>query len=189
MSNFWRSFDLPLINCEIELDLQWWKERIISEISIINAVPGDPNAYPPVLDVAAKQITSATFPINNAILYVLVITFSNNDSIKFLENIKQEFERKISWDKYRSEITTQPTNNNLDCLIDPIFRNINRLFVFSFKNGIDAPTRNSFNKYYMALAGTKDSNALIDNKPFLGQSVKYKQEAFQKLMEMSRNTG
>ena len=35
LNNFWRSLDLPLINCEIEFDLLWSKECIISEISII----------------------------------------------------------------------------------------------------------------------------------------------------------
>ena len=46
---------------------------------------------------------------------------------------------------------TQLQNNNLDYTIDPTFRNINRLFVLSFKNGDNNPTRNSFNKYYILL--------------------------------------
>ena len=50
---------------------------------------------------------------------------------------------------YRSEITTQTKNNNLDYLIDPTFADINRLFVLSFKNGDNDATRNSFDKYYM----------------------------------------
>ena len=41
LSNFWRSHDLPLINCEIELDLSWSTECITSEISIIPRIPGD----------------------------------------------------------------------------------------------------------------------------------------------------
>ena len=68
-------------------------------------------------------------------LYVPFVTLSIDDNIKFLENIKQGFKRRISWNKYRSEITSQTKNNNLDYLIDSTFRNINRLFVFSFKNG------------------------------------------------------
>ena len=47
-------------------------------------------------------------------LYVPVVTLSSDDSIKFLENIKQVFKRTISWNKYRSEIPTQPKSNNLD---------------------------------------------------------------------------
>ena len=73
---------------------------------------------------------------------------SINDNVKFLENIKQGFKRTISWNKYRSKITTQPNNNNLDYLIDPAFRNINRLFILSFKNGDNDLTRYSFDQYY-----------------------------------------
>ena len=34
LSGFWRFLNFPLINCEIELDLSWSKECMISEISI-----------------------------------------------------------------------------------------------------------------------------------------------------------
>ena len=91
---------------------------------------------------------------------------SINDNIKFLEIKKQGFERTISWNKYRSEITTQPKNNNLYYMINPTFRNINRLFVLSFKDGNNDPTRDSFDKYFMPLVEIKDFNALIKNKPF-----------------------
>ena len=73
------------------------KKCIISEISIIPVVPGNPNANPSAPDVAAIQTTGATFQINNAKLYVPVATLSINDNIKFLENIKQGFKRTISW--------------------------------------------------------------------------------------------
>ena len=76
--------------------------------------------------MAARQTTGAAFQISNAKLYVPVASFSINDGIKVLENIKQGFKRTISWNKYRTEITTQSKNNNLDYLIDPTFRNIDR---------------------------------------------------------------
>ena len=49
--------------------------------------------------------------------------------------MKQRFKGTISWNKYGSEIITQPKNNNLDYMVYPAFMNINRLFVLSFKNG------------------------------------------------------
>ena len=104
--------------------------------------------------------------ITSTKLHVPVVALSINDNVKFLENIKQEFKRTISWKKYRSELTTQTKNNNLDYLIDPTFTNIDRLFVVSFKNGDDDPARYSFDKYYMLLIEIKDFNALIANKPF-----------------------
>ena len=78
-------------------------------------------------------------------------------------------------------------NKGLDYLIDPIFTNINRLFLLLFKNGNNNPTRNSFDKYYMPLVEIQDFIALINNKPFFDQPVKNKQEAYEKLIEMSRN--
>ena len=94
--------------------------------------------------------------ITSTKLYVPVITLPINDNIKCLENIKQCFKRTIFWNKYRSEITAQPKINNLDNLIDPAFRNINRLFVLSFKNSANDPTRGSFKKYYLPLVKIKD---------------------------------
>ena len=49
-------------------------------------------------------------------------------------------------------------------MIDPKFRNINRLQ--SFKAGENDPTRNFFLKYYMPSAEMKDFNVLVENKQF-----------------------
>ena len=38
LSNFWRSLDLPSINCEIELDLWWPRFCVISQVSRISRV-------------------------------------------------------------------------------------------------------------------------------------------------------
>ena len=131
------------------------------------------------------HIIGVSFIITSTKLYVPVVTLSISDSIKFLENIKQE---NIKEQFLGTNIDlTQPKNNNLDYLIDTKFRNICRLFVLSFKNGNNDPARYSFDKYDMLLVEIKDFNALINNKPFFGQLVKNKQEAYEKLIEMSRN--
>ena len=39
----------------------------------------------------------------------------------------------------------------------------------------------------MSSAEIKDFNALINNKPLFDQTVKSKQEAYEKIIEMSRN--
>ena len=61
------------------------------------------------------------------------------------------------------------------------------MFVLSFKIGNDDPTTDSFDKYYMPLVEIRYFNALINNKTFSDQSVKNKQEAYKKLIEISRN--
>ena len=56
----------------------------------------------PIAAQPATSTTGATFQINNTKLYVLVITLSINDNIKFLGKVKEVFKRTISWNKYRS---------------------------------------------------------------------------------------
>ena len=90
LSNFWKSSDFPLINCEIELDLIWTKNCVISEISKTFRAVGDP----PEQEVATTT-TGATFQINNDKLYVPVATFLINHNNKYLEKIKPGFKRTI----------------------------------------------------------------------------------------------
>ena len=79
--------------------------------------------------------------ITSAKLYVAVVTLSINDNKFFLKNIQQGFKRTISWNEYGSEITTQTKKNYLDYLTGLTFKNINRLFALSFKNGSNDPTK------------------------------------------------
>ena len=81
-----------------------------------------------------NNISDINFKIKNKKTYAYVFTLSINKNIKFLEQLKQGFRRTVSWNKYRSDITTQPNNNNLDYIIDATFKNINRLFVLLFKS-------------------------------------------------------
>ena len=74
---------------------------------------------------------NATFQTTDTKLYVPVVTLSKKNNTKLLEQLKKGFKSTIKWNKYRSQMTIQP-ENNLNYLIDPTFRNVNRLFVLSF---------------------------------------------------------
>ena len=80
------------------------------------------DAGPPVVN---GNTTGATLTINDCKLYVPVVTLSKDDEIKLLTNLKAGFKREIIWNKYRSQMTTEATNNNLNILIDPTFTNVN----------------------------------------------------------------
>ena len=81
---------MALINYERELALKWSNECIIvSEISRKIAGSSDPNLNLLVQGRAATQTAGVRFQINNAKLYVPVVTLSMNDNIKFLEKINQ----------------------------------------------------------------------------------------------------
>ena len=115
---------------------------------------------------------------------VPAVKLSGENDNKLLEQLKTEFKRTIKWNKYRSEMSNQTKNNNLNYLIDPTFTNVNRLFVLLFKNKDD---RTSFSKYYVPKVEIKVFNVLIDGKPFFEIFVKDKEEAYEAIIEMSRN--
>ena len=107
---------------------------------------------------------------------------------KLLEQLKSGFKRTVKWNKYRSQMTIQPQNNNLNYLIDPTFTNVNRLFVLSFTRDNAGDKRNSFSDYYVSNVEIKDFNVLIDGKSFFNLPVKNEEEAYEKIMTDDRNT-
>ena len=95
---------------------------------------------------------------------------------KSLQQLKSGFKRTVKWNKYKSQMTVQSNNNNLNYLIDPTFTKVNRLFVLSFErieeNSIKEDYRDSFPHYYVPNNKIKDFNVLIDGKGFLDLPVK-----------------
>ena len=81
-------------------------------------------------------------------------------------------------------MSNQTKSNNLNYLIDPTFTNVNRLFVLSFENENDTT---SFSKYYVPEVEIKDFNVLINGKPFFEIPVRNKEEAYEQIIEMSKN--
>ena len=114
-------------------------------------------------------------------MYVPVVTLSKENDIKLLEQLKSGFKKIIKWSKYRSQMTIQPQNNDLNCLIDPTFTNVNRLFVLSFASNNAGDNRDSFSHYHVPKVGIKNLNVLIDGKRFFDLPVKNEEEAYEKL--------
>ena len=127
---------------------------------------------------------NATFQITNTKLYIPVITLSTENDKRLLEQLRTEFKRTIKWNKYRSKMTNQSKNNNLNYLIDPTFTKVNRLFVLSFENEND---RTSFSKYYVPNVQLKDFNVLIDEKSFSDKPIKNGEEICEQIIDMGRN--
>ena len=84
-------------------------------------------------------------------------------------------------------MTIQSQNNNLIYLIDPTFTNVNKLFIFSFERNVIGDNRDSISHYYVPNIEIKDFNVLIDEKSFFDLPVKNKEEAYEKIIEMSNN--
>ena len=80
MSNFWRSLEMPLINCEIHLELNWTKDCVMSIIA------------------------DRTFKITNTKLYVPIVTLSSQDNVKLSKQINEGFKRPVYWSVYKTKI-------------------------------------------------------------------------------------
>ena len=83
LSNFWRTLEMPLINCEINLILTWSKDCVITSSE-------------------GKE----KFAIIETKLYVPVVTLSTQDNGKSLQQLKSGFKRTINWNKYESSVKT-----------------------------------------------------------------------------------
>ena len=122
--------------------------------------------------------------INDCKLYIPVVTLSKDDEIKLLTNLKYGFTRKIIWNKYRSRVSKEATNNNLNILIDPTFTNVNRLFVLAYQTADD---RQSFRQFYLPKVMVKDFNVIIDKLAFFDLPIKTEEEAHEKITDISKN--
>ena len=177
LDNFWRALNIPLISCEVFLELKWNKNCVITRLEQRQV-----DAGPPVVN---GTTTGATLAINDCKLYAPVVTLSKDDEIKLLTNLKSGFTREIIWDKYRSQMTTEAINNNLNILKDPTFTNVNRLFVIAY--GQDNNDRQPFSRFYLPNVMVKDCSVIIDKSAFFDLTIKTEEEAYEKIIDVSRN--
>ena len=177
LGNFWRALNMTLISCEVSLELKWNKNCVITSLERRQV-----DAGPPI--VRDNAPTGATLTINDSKLYIPVVTLFKDDEIELLTNLKSGFTREIEWNKYRSQMSTEATNNNLNILIDPTFTNVNRLFVLAYQTTDD---RQSFSQFYLPKVMIKDFNVIIDKLAFFDLPVKTEEEAYAKIIDISRN--
>ena len=182
LSYFWRTLDMPLINCEINLILTWSEKCVITSKATRDAVP-DRRGNSPV--AAVDNPTNAAFKITGTKWHVLLVPLSTEDDNNFSEQSKSGFKRTIKWNKYRPEMTNQTKTNNLNYLIDSAFNKVDRLFVLSFENKED---RWFLKIYYTPKVETKDFNILVNGKHFFFYLlIKNKDEACKKVMSIGKN--
>ena len=105
LSNFWRSLEMPLINCKVELSLKWHENCILSSAG-----------------------TAATFTITDTKLYVPVVTLKIEDNAKLSKLLSEGFERSIYWNKYKAILIDYVANSYIRERLDASFQGDNKLF-------------------------------------------------------------
>ena len=143
LSNFWRTLEMSLINCEVNLILTWSSTCVLIATNTPNQ--------------------NATFAITDTKCYVPVVTLSTQENTKFLQQLKSGFKRVINRNKYLSKPELLAQNPNLNHLVEPSFQGVNRLFVLAFENDDD---RTSDDQYYLPTIEIKDYNFMINGENF-----------------------
>ena len=146
LSNFWRTLEMPLINCEVSLMLTWSSTCVIT-----------------------NSTGKGKSKITDTKLYVPVVTLSTQDNAKLLQQLKSGFKRVVNWNKYLSKPELLAQNPNVNHLVEPSFQRVNRLFVLAFEND-DQRTRT--NGYYLPNVEIKNYNIMINGENFFDQTIK-----------------
>ena len=100
LSNFQRTLDMSLLNCEVSLTLTWSENSVLTSQATRDA---DTNADPAVAET--ENPTKTAFKIKDTKLYASVVSLSTKDDDKLLQQLKTGFTETIKWNKYRCEMS------------------------------------------------------------------------------------
>ena len=160
---FWRTLEMPLINCEVNLILTWSSTCVITNSN-----------------------GAGTFAITDTKLYVPVVTLSTQENTKLLQQLKSGFKRVINRHKYLSKPELLAQNPNLNHLVEPSFLGVNRLFVLAFEND---EHRTDHEKIYLPTVEIKDYNIVVNGENFFDQPIKNNKVTYENIRKIATGQG
>ena len=168
LSNFFRSLEIPLINCKIKLNLTWKKECVLS-----------------------TDDGNAVFIINDTKMYVPVVTLSKEDNKDFIEQQNKGFQRSIYWNKYKTKEKNEDGNNTTKYIsLDPSFQGANGLFLMAYSRADNnQPTRNGQQKYYLPRINLNKYSVVIDRRNFYDNPIESDIEKYRELKKVMTGKG
>ena len=123
---------MPLINCKVELSLNWIENRVLTSAAV------DANTN-------NTGTAKATFKITDAKRYVPTVTLSAENNAKLSKLLGEGFKRSVYWNKYKviDIIVVGTSANNeekyIRKLLDSSYQGVKRLFVLAYDNtAVDA---------------------------------------------------
>ena len=156
---------MPLINCEVKLNLTWKKECVLSTAD-----------------------DEAVFTIHDTKMYVPVVTLSKEDNKDFTEQKNKGFQRSIYWNEYKTKgpvIEDADANNFKYISLDLSFQGVNRLFVMAYNKlaaaNDDQFNRNSKRVYYLPRNDLNKYNVIIDGRNFYDNPIESDIEKYREL--------
>ena len=175
LSNFWRSLEIPLVNCKIELSLSWIENCILSSAG-----------------------TAATFTIIDTKLYVHIVTLKIKDNTKLSKLLSNTFKRSIYWNKCKViyNVLVEIVNDNgkkyIRELLDSIWQGFKRFFVLAYNNTADDDNQvsvDSFKKYFLPRVKIEKYNIEIDDRNFYDQPINDSVKQYDEIRKISTGQG
>ena len=162
---FWRSLEIPLINCKVELLLKWYENCVLSNVA-----------------------GNSTFTITDTKLYVPVVTLKTEDNTKLSKLLSEGFKRPIYWNKYKI-IFKNYNNEYIRERLDASFQGVNKLFVLPYASGDNITNENSYRKYFLPRLKIKNCNIEIDGRNFYDQSINDLIKQYDEVIKTSTEQG
>ena len=127
LSNFWRSLEIPLINCKVEISLNWIENCVLTTAEV-------------GANADTTGVNSATFKITDVKLYLPVVTLSVGDNLKLTKQSDKGFKRSAYWKEYKVidnkkvEITNANDEEPMRELLSSSYQGVKILFALAYDN-------------------------------------------------------
>ena len=179
---------MPLINCKVELSLNWIKNCVLTLAPI-----GD--------NANVTGADSATFKITDAKLYVLIVTLLIEDNAKLSKVLRERFKRSVYWNKYNvidNTVVETAANNEekyIRKLLDLSYQGVKRLLVLAYGNTTDAANHNDqvsidpFKKCFLPRVKIENYNIEIDGRNFYDQPINDSIKQYNEIRKISTGQG
>ena len=173
LSNFWRSLEMTLINCKVELSLKWYERCLITAAN------------------------TATFRITDAKLYVPIVTLLIEDNSKLTKLLNEGFKRPIYWNEYKVtpnktvELAAVNDVKYIRKLLNLSCQGVKRLFVLAYNNtaGNDQVSVDSYKKYFLPRVKIDNYNIEIDGRNFYDQPNRDSIKQYDEVRKISTGQG
>ena len=146
LSNSWRSLEMPLINCKIELSLKRYEKCLLCSAG-----------------------TAATFTITDTKLYVPIVTLKTKDDTKLSKLLTAGFERSVYWDEYKVIYKNYDKDEYIRESLDGSIQGFNKLFVLG--DGDNFTNEKSYKKYFLSRVKIENYNIEINGRNFYDQPI------------------
>ena len=144
LSNFWRSTEMSLINCKVDVLPSAGNENDVND-----------------------NANNIIFTIKDTKFYVLLVTLSAADSQKLLKVFSKGFERLVYWNGFKTKGENKNKANEFRYFLESNFLGVNRLFALVYTNEDVDPKTFKAKRYYLPKSIIKNYNVIINGKIYM----------------------